>query len=304
MNSNRRTSLVLAAAVAAAWALPTVPAQAATFSFTDSSCASFTASNDGQGNLTVSCSSTSQPSNCTLSASPTTLPASGGNVTLTSNCGTVSGWTKNGIAGGSAGSTTWTDSIPATTSASNSTYTYAVTGGNGTARASIVQTGTGTTSGGGGTNGTCAGYTNTRNIPIAWGAIGSGSVSVFTKNFGSFSGGDIIVASFTTPNATSAGQVGAIQAAEFGTTAISRTASLSTTPCSFDNNLGATGSLFASISGSALVKGNTVTVNFQIGGSSLWYPVLQPNTTYYYNIKNTNGTGSDMKIELQKPPGL
>jgi hypothetical protein len=141
-------------------------------------------------------------------------------------------------------------------------------------------------------------------IPISWGALQSGSVSVFTKNFGGFSGNDIVVASFTTPGATSSGQVGAIQAAEYASTAISRTAALSTSPCSFDNGLGASGSVFATLTGSALVSGNTVTVSFQVGGSSTWYPVLQPNTTYYFNIKNTKAVGGDMKIELQKPPGL
>lgn len=303
MNTNRRTSLVLAAAAAAAWALPTPPAHAATFTFTDSGCASFNAQSDGNGGLVISCG-TSQPATCTLTASPTTIPATGGTVTLTSNCGTVSSWTKNGTPGGQAGST-WTDSIPATTSTSNVTFTYAVTGTGGTTTASIVQTGTGT-GGTGGTTGpiSCTGFTNTRVIPITWGALQTGSVSVYTKNFGGFSNNDIVVASFTTPMMTSAGQTGAIQAAEFGTTAVSRTASLSTTPCSFDTALSATGSLFASITGSSLVKGNTVTVSFQVGGSSAWYPVLQPGKTYYYNIKNTYGTGSDMKIELQKPPGL
>jgi hypothetical protein len=304
MNTNRRTSLVLAAAVAAAFALPAVPAHAATFTFNDSSCASFNAQSDGNGGLVISCG-TSQPSNCALSASPTTVPATGGTVTLTSSCGTVTGWTKNGTPGGTVG-TTWQDSIPATTSTTNLTFTYAITGSNGQTTASVVQTGTGTTGGTGGTTGpiSCTGFTNTRVIPIAWGALQSGSVSVYTKNFGGFSNGDIVVASFTTPMMTSAGQTGAIQAAENATTAISRTASLSTTPCSFDTALSATGSLFASITGSSLVKGNTVTVSFQVGGSSAWYPVLQPGKTYYYNIKNTNGVGSDMKIELQKPPGL
>lgn len=305
MNTNRRKSLVLAAAIAAAWALPTAPAQAATLTITDNACSSFTATPDNQGNITITCGG-SQSASCTLSATPTTIPASGGSVTLTSNCGSVSGWTKNSVAGGQAGTSTWMDTLPATSSASSTTYTYSVTGANGTAYASIVQSGTGTTSGGGtaGWSGKCDGFANTRVIPISWGALKSGSVSVYTKNFGGFSNGDVIVASFTTPGVSSAGQLGAIQAAEYASTAISRTASLSTSPCSFDNNLGATGSIFASLSGSALVSGNTVTVSFQVGGSSLWYPVLQPSTTYYYNIKNTSGIGGDMKIELQKPPGL
>jgi hypothetical protein len=153
---------------------------------------------------------------------------------------------------------------------------------------------------GGGTPTSCPGFSNSWSTPIAWGPMGSGGVAAYTK---SFSGNDIVVASFTTPAATSAGQIGAIQAAEFSSSAISRTASLSLTPCSFDTSLSATGP-FSKLSGSTLVSGNTVTVSFVIGGSSSLYPVLQPNTTYYFNIKNTNAVGGNMKIEMIKPPGL
>jgi hypothetical protein len=45
-------------------------------------------------------------------------------------------------------------------------------------------------------------------------------------------------------------------------------------------------------------------VSFVIGGQPAIYPVLQPNTTYFFNIKNTTGVGGDMVIELIKPPGM
>jgi len=143
----------------------------------------------------------------------------------------------------------------------------------------------------------CAGFSKTWQMPMVWGPLGSGNVEAYTNGF---SGNDIVVASFTTPAVGSAGQIGAIQAAEFGSPAISRTACLSLTPCTFNNDLAPVGPF----AGKALVSGTTVAVSFVIGGSSAVHPVLQPNTTYYFNIKNTDATGGNMKIELIKPPGL
>lgn len=301
MNKIQRTSRVLAAAVSVACMFPALPSNAATLSISASSCASFSSSSDGNGGLVITCNGSTPASSCTLTASPTTVQPTGGNVTLTSSCGAVSGWTKNSQGTGQT-ATSWNDSIPATTSASNVSYSYVVTGANGTATATVVQLGTGSGTGtgggtGGGTATSCSGFSNTWSTPMAWGAIGSGNAEANTKNF---SGNDIVVASFTTPAVTSAGSIGAIQAAEFSSTAISRTASLSLTPCSFDNNL-APGGMFGS---KTLVSGNTVTVSFVIGGSSVYYPVLQPNTTYYFNIKNTTGAGGNIKIEIIKPYGL
>jgi hypothetical protein len=140
-------------------------------------------------------------------------------------------------------------------------------------------------------------------IPLQWGAPGSGNVHVLTENYGGFHDKDVAIVSFKTPANTAPGQVGSISAGEYRSAAISRTASLSLRPGSFDNDLGVKGFLGA-VSGATLVSGTTVSVSFQIGGTSLWYPVLQPSTTYYFNIKNTNGVGGDMVIELIKPPGM
>jgi hypothetical protein len=304
MKTIQRTSRVLAAAVSVACMFPALPSSGAALSISASSCASFSSSSDGNGGLVITCNGSTPASNCTLNASPTTVQPTGGNVTLTSSCGAVSGWTKNSQPQGQT-ATSWNDSIPVNKSASNVSFSYSVTGANGSATATVVQLGTGSGSGTGtgtgtGTSITCAGFTSTHPIPISWGALKSGSVRVSTTNF---SNNDIVVAYFTTPGVTSAGQFGAIQAAESQPPAISRTASLSLAPCSFDNSLGATG-FFSKQSGSALVSGTTVTVPFQVGGSNTQYPVLQPNTTYYYNIKNTTGSGGNIFIELQKPPGL
>jgi hypothetical protein len=297
MKTIQRTSRVLAAAVSVACMFPALPSSGATLSINASSCASFTPTSDGNGGLVITCNGSTPASNCTLTASPTTVQPTGGNVTLTSSCGAVSGWTKNSQATGQT-ATSWNDSIPANTSASNVSFSYAVTGANGTAKATVVQLGSGSGTGtGGGTATSCSGFSNTWSTPMAWGAIGSGNAEAFTKNF---SGNDIVVASFTTPAMSSAGQIGTLQAAQFSSDAVFRTASLSLTPCSFDNNL-APGGMFGS---KTVVSGTTAWISFVIGGSSTYYPVLQPNTTYYFNVKNTTGVGGNMKIEIIKPPGL
>ena len=187
------------------------------------------------------------------------------------------------------------------------------TGGTGTGGTGTGGTGTGGTDTGGTTGGVqpgtaCPGFTSTHWIKIDW---GTGNKRVYTSNFGGFGNNDIAVVYFTTPAfATNVGiSGGAIQAAESQSVAISRTAALSASPCSFDNNLGATGdtSAFAflqKVTGAATATGNTVTVNYQLGGTNTYKPALQSNTTYYYNIKNTLGVGGNMVIDLLKPSGF
>ena len=59
--------------------------------------------------------------------------------------------------------------------------------------------------------------------------------------------------------------------------------------------------------------GNSIQVPFAVGLGNNWgfYPILQKNTTYYFNVKNLSATEScsnqgicDMFIELSKPSGL
>jgi hypothetical protein len=52
-------------------------------------------------------------------------------------------------------------------------------------------------------------------------------------------------------------------------------------------------------------------VTYAVGGSSLYYAILQPSTTYYFNIKHeVNGVQTrpsrscNIYVELQKPNGL
>ena len=65
--------------------------------------------------------------------------------------------------------------------------------------------------------------------------------------------------------------------------------------------------MFATVTGST-----SPSVTYQVNGTSAYYPILQPNTDYYFNVKNEyNGNptcpaqfGScDMYVELDKPIG-
>jgi len=55
----------------------------------------------------------------------------------------------------------------------------------------------------------------------------------------------------------------------------------------------------------------TPSVNYAVGGTSRVYAVLQPSTTYYFNVKNAafgkstcTSTTCNIFVELQKPNGL
>jgi hypothetical protein len=139
----------------------------------------------------------------------------------------------------------------------------------------------------------------TINIPMVWGPPGTGNIKVYTKDFGGFKDTDIIVVKFTTPLLVS-DSIGNISVGEYQSNAISRTVSLNNKPAVFDNTLGGSG-FFGQ---AAMASGNTTGVSFRIGSSKTDYPRLLPNTTYYFNIKNTSGVGGNLIIELIKPQGM
>jgi len=296
---NRSISRVLAAAVASAGFAAPIPTFSATLSCTSSS---FSAAPDGSGNIVVNCTQagggTAPPPSCYVSASPTVLSAAGGNVTLTaSNCGTVSGWTGGKAATGGT-SSSWQDTIPANTGTQSVTYSYTVSGSSGSASVGVtVQAAGSTTTNGGAIS--CNGYGKTVVVDLAWGALKSGNVRVNSSGFGN---GAILVARFTTPSTTAPSLIGKIQAAESSGGPIPRSAALSTTPCDFPSP--------------PLAKFSTVpnstspTASYVVGGTSAYYAILSPSTTYYFNIKNeVNGAPTcsgncDMFVELQKPSGL
>jgi hypothetical protein len=298
MYMNRNISRVLAAAVASAgFAVVPMPAFGASLQCTS---ASFNATSDGNGNINVSCTSPGATPVCTLSASPSSLGSGGGTVKLTaSNCGTISTWTKAGSPVGQTASS-WNDLIPANTGTSTAQFTYTVNGDGGSASATVTEAAPGSAPPppppGGAIS--CAGYSKTIVIDLPWGAPGSGAPRLSSSGFGN---GAIIVARFTTPSTTSTASA-ALSSGEWGDQPTPRTAALSLSPCDFSSPLPRA---------SFTLGQQTPAVTYVVGGSSRMYTVLQPSTTYYFNIKNeaygvpTCGSSScNMFVELQKPNGL
>lgn len=148
----------------------------------------------------------------------------------------------------------------------------------------------------------CPGFSRTHTIDIPWGPPASGNVRVNTANFGGFRSGEIVVARFTTPSATSAGYAKLSGLESNAAYAVNRTASLSTEPCSFTAPAGKYSTMV----------GVSFYFTYGVGTSSSSYTNLRPNTTYYVNIKNEkngvatcpSGVSCDMFIELPKPFGL
>jgi len=299
MYMNRTISRVLAAAVASAGFAVPVPTFAGTISCTG---ATFSATPDGQGNINVSCTAPGTTTGtCSISVSPTVLPAAGGNVSVSTSCGA-----NTSLAGGKSvaanGSNSWTDTIGANSLSTNVSYTYTVTGDGGTRSATVTQSGTG-----GGTSPppggsiSCAGFTKTHVLDITWGAPATAAPRVLTSSAGGFSAGEIVVARFTTPATTAPGVYAMIKSAEWGDQQHQRIAALSATPCDFPNP-NPLGRL-----ATTTIATTSPSVTYAIGGSSNYYAILQPSTTYYFNIKNTDcavGESCNMFIELQKPKGL
>jgi uncharacterized protein DUF4214/Big-like domain-containing protein len=111
---------------------------------------------------------------------------------------------------------------------------------------------------------------------------------------------DVIVARFRTGSGTST-SLGTVTAAETPPAGPSaRIGALSTTMCDFSAGLGPF----------AVASGNTVTVPFSVGPNGSGYPALQPNTTYYFNIEEAQGSSCassgncNMYIQVQIPHGL
>jgi len=141
-------------------------------------------------------------------------------------------------------------------------------------------------------NGTCPGFNRTLVLTMNF----ANPQRLFTQSYGGFGGNDIIVVTFTTGStSTPNNNLSRIAAAEYGTGPTTREAVLSPRPCDFS----------AQPFGGASVSGTSVTVPFAVGAGENYgfYPKLLTNTTYYYNIKNTAGSGCslvscDMAVDL------
>ena len=299
MYMNRSISRVLAAAVASAGFAVPVPTIGASLSCT---AASFTATSDGSGNINVSCTQagTTSGGTCSISASPSVLSASGGTVTVSTSCGA-----NTSLSGGKSvaqnGSNSWTDTIGANSLSTTVSFTYTVSGDGGSKSVTVSQSGTGGTSPPPGGPISCAGFSKTHVIDIAWGAPSTAAPRVLTSQNGGFTAGEIVVGRFTTPASTAAGIYAQIKSAEWGDQQHNRIASLSATPCDFPNPNGL-GRLATTTIGTT-----SPAFTYAVGGASSYYAILKPSTTYYFNIKNVDcrlNESCNMFIELQKPKGL
>ena len=295
MKTIRLVSRVLAAAAPlAAFAVP-IPAFGAQLTCTSSS---FTASASG-GNIIVSCTEPGSGSTtCTLSANPTSVPATGGSVSLSANCGTVSSWT-GGKSGTGGSSSSWTDTIPANTTAGTLTWGYTVTGSAGTSATRFV-----TQAAVGGSEPppatgdvaaacTAAGYKLAQVIDMGW-----KNARYVTKGF-RFD--NVVVLHFRTPNATAPGSKGRLSGGEMGGGPKMRHSVLSDRPCDFTKPR----NLFPY----SYADNTNAGVNYYVGGSNSSYPVLQPGRDYYLNIRNDPGScdsrdSCEMYMDFSKPAGL
>jgi hypothetical protein len=235
------------------------------------------------------------PSGCSITSNPASLPAAGGSIALTAQCsggGAVATWTWSGPTATTSGNTA--------TATLTSTTQFGVQASNagGSANANItVQVATG---GGGGGGISCTGFANTIVIDQSWAAPSR----KFTTGAGSsFGSNDAVVVRFTTGALTMPGKKGNITAAEYSTSPSARIATLSASACDFGNGI---------FPPASTQQGNTITQYFSVGGSPVsgYYPVLQPNTTYYLNIMNVTPSSCqlngicDMYVDLTKPAGL
>jgi hypothetical protein len=174
----------------------------------------------------------------------------------------------------------------------------------------LVSYSTGGGGGGGGGNGgfsgSCSGYNTTHVLVLPWG--GSGLTANATN--GSWKPNDAVVVQFTTGSLTTTQtNLGNIGAAQYVDPDASRYGALSTTPCDFTVGLplrkcAGTYSIFAS--------NVAPSIGMSMIDSGSCVALLQPNTTYYFNMTTVNpATGQtacttatcNMMVNLTKPKG-
>ena len=296
-----RAALVSLAAITAVVA---TPSQAASFSFSNPNCSSFTLTDTGGGTFTLTCIPVGQgnqgpgaPTGCAITRNPSdgNVASTGGAVGASASCsGTVTSWNwrKNGAS--FATSAAISDTLAANSGTAPVTTTYDVTACNGTSCSNTVVTTfivAGTGGGGGTAQNFCDQYQNVTYIDVPWGGQVLG-----TSGGGSFAAKGVLVARFTVPASAAYGNgaVGKIQVAEYGDPATYRQATLSQAACDFRGAPGAYGTPNAKSEpqgNSANFPlgwrfGNTAVAEFTVTGNSRFYPKLVPGQSYYFNIRN------------------
>jgi hypothetical protein len=302
------------------------PSQAASISITvnGGACSSFTYNSNTN---TLDCQTSSGGGTFGCVIAPSNLsPSVSTPETLTANCSNAAGtvtysWTAGASSTGCPGiasPTSQATSLAAPGGTTALTCTYNLSANDGATTAATSKTLNYSTSGGGsGGNGgpiTCnnvPGGGATRTLDVAWGGSG------YTSTAGSFGPTDAVVVRFTTGSLTTTQtNTGSIQAVEYLDPQATRFGALSNTPCDFTvglpkrTNKSPTGCGYSTL-GTGQVN-PVAGLSMMDAGSCV--VVLQPNTTYYWNLSNvdpvtgasacSSSTGHcNMLITLIKPPG-
>lgn len=228
------------------------------------------------------------PTGCVAAVSNNALASNGGQVNLSvNNCNpsTVTySWLKNGAVANS--NQNWTDNLSANIAVTATTTSYQVQVCNGSACAVFPQNPLTVTVAGVTVtppitpwNATCPGFDETHLVTLRSGSFGRQVVKMKPN--------DAIVVEFTTGSRTTADTIGfpsSIGIADYASIQSDRIARLSSKPCDFSTQpaWGANADNIITVSFYYIVgAGNTY------GG---YYPLLQPNTKYYVNFKNSPNT--------------
>jgi len=277
---------LLAAAAFVGGAVASAPSSGLTITV-NGSC---TASVSG-GNVTVNCD-TSSGTTCSVSPAGQTIGSNGGTISLlASNCGTCS-WTssRSGAPGGTG--TSYSDTIPSSTS--GGTYTYTFTGTSGSDSATVTQTaGTGSPppQTGSISCSSIAGISNTIVIPVSWQTtIGTGFT---TSKAGSMAPGTAAVFVVDIPaGASSNGTQGSFRISPTDANSYNtRILSVSGSPCDYSRSLGT----------ASVVQGQDVRVYFTVGGHAVdrygramtSVADLSPGKRYYFTVINEKSVGGE-----------
>lgn len=225
--------------------------------------------------VTWSATAPSKPSGCTVTPTPSSLPSTGGSVSLTAQCtgGNPVTWVWSGATYTTTNGNTATATIGATT-----TFTATATNGGGSTAASTqVQVGS--------SNASCGSI-----IDSTW-------PNWIVNKYGSFASGQSVVIRFTT-GSTASTSTGSFAASNGNFTAL-HDATISTQPCDFSPS--GQGSVIKSKTAQGM------NINFTVGAQNGNTPMLNINSTYYVNIRLNaaavcSGTDCDYSVmNLLKP---
>jgi hypothetical protein len=309
-------------------AVPASSASAQTITLSGFGCSGTVAWNTNTNTLT--CSGSTGSFGCLLSSNLGTSPPLTAAVTLTDSCSGALGSVSYIWSAGS-NSTNCPDtppnlSPPSGTTALSCTYNVTATdSGNNTGSPnlkSIVLNYTAGGSGGGGggidtTACTALGLTP-KVIQMPWTA----NTNVYTAQNGNFGPNDAVIVVFTTSSVTTSTATGTINGAEYGGPTVGRSGALSTIPCDFTvglpkyklNKTGQVTQCATTVFSGEPYPAASFSLLAQPQSQLTCQAILQPNTTYYWNLTNfsppppngTQGCGQsacNMLMNLKKPTG-